>query len=98
MMIRINIDPAPFTLLTGFFETYLTLTPSEEEQLREEVKTMEKQESDKVMELMVSYEKKGMEKTKEEIASEMLKKDMDVETIAEVTELTTKEVLQLKQQ
>ncbi|SFM18857.1 RpnC/YadD family protein [Salibacterium qingdaonense] len=114
MMVRMNIDPAHFTLLTGFFETYLTLTPSEEEQLREEVKTMEKQESDKVMELMVSYEKKGLEKgkeqgleqgrkqgkerTKTEIAAAMLKKDMDVETIAEVTGLTTDKVIQLKQQ
>ncbi|MGY4690933.1 transposase [Salibacterium sp. K-3] len=115
-----NIDRAKFTLLTGFFETYLTLTPSEEETLREEVKAMEKQESDKVMEIMVSYEKKGMEKgwkqgkkegkekgKKEgieqgkeikqmETASAMLKKDMDIDLIAEITGLPTEEILRLK--
>ncbi|MDQ0300551.1 putative transposase/invertase (TIGR01784 family) [Salibacterium salarium] len=46
---------------------------------------------------MVSYEKKGMEKAKTEIAEEMLKKDMDIETISELTGLTTEEVLRLKQ-
>ncbi|SFM18480.1 hypothetical protein [Salibacterium qingdaonense] len=37
------------------------------------------------------------QKVKKEIAEKMLKKVMDVETIAEVTGLTTEEVLRLKQ-
>ncbi|MGY4690995.1 hypothetical protein [Salibacterium sp. K-3] len=61
---------------------------------------MDGREGEKVREFVVSYEKKGIEKGKEEtktaIAAAMLKKDMDEETIAEVTGLTIDEVLQLK--
>ncbi|MFZ4453622.1 Rpn family recombination-promoting nuclease/putative transposase [Salibacterium aidingense] len=113
MMSHMNIDPARSDLLTGFFETYLTLTSSEEKKLQEEVKRMDGREGEKVREFIVSYEKKGMEKgmeqgieqgmkqgkekTKTEIAEAMLKKDLDIETISEVTGLSTDEVLQLKQ-
>ncbi|WP_026702261.1 Rpn family recombination-promoting nuclease/putative transposase [Salibacterium aidingense] len=96
MMAHMKIDPARSNLLTGFFfETYPTLTSSEEKKLREEVKRMDGREGEKVREFIVSYEKKGMEKAKTEIAEEMLKKGIDIETISEVTGLSTEEVLQL---
>ncbi|MBB5175056.1 Rpn family recombination-promoting nuclease/putative transposase [Texcoconibacillus texcoconensis] len=62
MLVRMNIDAARQTLISGFFETYLQLTPEEEEKLLNEVKKMSNQEGEKVMELMVSYERRGMEK------------------------------------
>ncbi|MGY4690994.1 Rpn family recombination-promoting nuclease/putative transposase [Salibacterium sp. K-3] len=128
MMVRMNIDPARSNLLTGFFETYLTLTSWEEKKLQEEVKRMDGREGEKVREFVVSYEKKGIEKgikqgmekgiekgikqgmekgmekgekmgerrTKMEIAAAMLKKDMDVDTIVDITGLSAGEILRLK--
>ncbi|MFD2706728.1 Rpn family recombination-promoting nuclease/putative transposase [Salibacterium lacus] len=108
MMVHMHINRAHTTLLTGFFETYLKLTSSEEQLLKEEVKMMRKPEGDKVMEIMVSYEKEGLDKgleqgkkqgkemNKIETATAMLKKDMDVPLIAEITGLPPEDILRLK--
>ncbi|MGJ9384372.1 Rpn family recombination-promoting nuclease/putative transposase [Salipaludibacillus sp. CF4.18] len=102
MIVKMNIDMARQTLITGFFETYIKLTPSEEEQLMSEVKQMDKKEGEKVMEVMVSYERKGMEKgvekEKTSIAKNMLKKEMEVDLIVELTGLNKEEVLKLKEE
>ncbi|SFQ43570.1 conserved hypothetical protein (putative transposase or invertase) [Salibacterium halotolerans] len=71
---------------------------------------MDGREGQKVREFVVSYEKKGMEKgleqgiekgkeeTKTEIAAAMLKKDMDVDTIVEITGLSAGEILRLNKE
>ncbi|MBB5172426.1 transposase [Texcoconibacillus texcoconensis] len=82
------------TLLSGFFETYLQLSPEEEEQLISEVKKMDNQEGEKVMELMVSYERKGIVN----VAKNMLKMDMEDEVIVEATGLSHEEVRSLKEE
>lgn len=100
MIVRMNIDVARQTLITGFFETYLQLTTLEEDQLLDEVKQIKKEEGEKIMEVMVSYERKGMEKgieiEKVKIAKKMLSKGTELEFIVEVTGLTKEEVLRLK--
>ncbi|MFD2706731.1 transposase [Salibacterium lacus] len=70
---------------------------------------MRKPEGDKVMEIMVSYEKEGLDKgleqgleqgkemNKIETATAMLKKDMDVPLIAEITGLPPEDILRLKE-
>ncbi|SFP64678.1 conserved hypothetical protein (putative transposase or invertase) [Salibacterium halotolerans] len=74
---------------------------------------MRKPEGDKVVEIMVSYEKEGLDKgleqgleqgkkqgkeiNKIETASAMLKKDMDVPLIAEITGLPFKDIIRLKE-
>ena len=42
MLVRMELDPARTTLLTGFFETYLKLNEEEEEQLEEEIGKIDK--------------------------------------------------------
>ncbi|WP_158736788.1 transposase [Alteribacillus sp. YIM 98480] len=108
MIVRMNINPASQTLITGFFETYLTLTPPEEEQLIKEVKQMKDKEGDEIMEVMVSYERRGLERGMEkgiekgieegiEIAARnMVKKGMDEAIISEVTGLTKEKIESLK--
>ena len=62
MLVRLELDEAKQRLLFGFFETYLRLSEAEEIQLRNEVSQMETKEAKQVMELIVSYEQRGMEK------------------------------------
>ncbi|MBB5172429.1 hypothetical protein [Texcoconibacillus texcoconensis] len=57
-----------------------------------------KQEGEKVMELMVSYERRGMEKEKVNVAKNMLKMDMEDEVIVEATGLSHEEVRSLKEE
>ncbi|ADI25688.1 Rpn family recombination-promoting nuclease/putative transposase [Geobacillus sp. C56-T3] len=62
MLVRLELDEAKQRLLFGFFETYLRLSEEEEAKLRNEVSQMETKEAKRVMELIVSYEQRGMEK------------------------------------
>ncbi|EQB94247.1 transposase [Geobacillus sp. A8] len=62
MLVRLELDEAKQRLLFGFFETYLRLSEEEEVKLRNEVSQMETKEAKQVMELIVSYEQRGMEK------------------------------------
>ncbi|MED5077309.1 Rpn family recombination-promoting nuclease/putative transposase [Geobacillus stearothermophilus] len=62
MLVRLELDEAKQRLLFGFFETYLRLSEEEEAKLRNEVSQMETKEAKQVMELIVSYEQRGMEK------------------------------------
>ena len=112
MLTRLELDEARQRLLFGFFETYLRLSEEEEVRLRDEVKTMEEKEAAKVMELIVSYEKKGMEKgiekgiekgmekgmekAKLDVAKRMLAKGFDADTIHELTGLPLETIEQLK--
>ncbi|ADU92847.1 Rpn family recombination-promoting nuclease/putative transposase [Geobacillus sp. Y412MC52] len=108
MLIRLELDEARQRLLFGFFETYLRLSEEEEIRLRNEVNTMEEKEAAKVMELMISYEQrgmekgiekgmeKGMEKAKMDVAKRMLAKGYDADTIHELTGLPLEKIEQLK--
>ncbi len=108
MLTRLELDEAKQRLLFGFFETYLRLSEEEEVRLRDEVKTMEEKEAAKVMELIVSYEQKGMEKGMEkgiekgmekaklDVAKRMLAKGFDADTIHELTGLPLETIEQLK--
>ncbi|OSX53788.1 transposase [Anoxybacillus ayderensis] len=65
---------------------------------------METKEKEQVLELIISYEKKALEKglkeglqqEKRQIAKKMLTKGYDVQTIHELTELPLKEIEKLK--
>ncbi|KJE28590.1 hypothetical protein LG52_2846 [Geobacillus kaustophilus] len=104
MLIRLELDEAKQRLLFGFFETYLRLSEEEEIRLRNEVNTMEEKEAAKVMELIVSYEQrgmvkgmeKGMEKAKMDVAKRMLAKGYDADTIHELTGLPLEKIEQMK--
>ncbi|GAE31792.1 transposase [Halalkalibacter hemicellulosilyticus] len=103
MLVRMEIDQAKQTLLTGFFETYLPLTEDEETQLINEVKQMKGKEGDQIMEVMVSYERrgmekgieKGMEKGKLEMARNLLREGVDVAMVVRVSGLSREDVERL---
>ncbi|MBB5354185.1 putative transposase/invertase (TIGR01784 family) [Anoxybacillus mongoliensis] len=106
MLVRMELDEAKQRLLFGFFETYVKLSDEEERRLRSEVNEMEK-----VLELMISYEQKALEKGREEgmkqgikqgikqgmthLIQTMARKGMTVQDIANVTDLAEEEVREL---
>jgi predicted transposase YdaD len=49
-----------------------------------------------IMQAETSWEARGMQKTKEAIALKMLRKNLPLETVAEITELTIAELQQLQ--
>ena len=54
-------------------------------------------EADKIFEIPISYEEKGKEIGKKEVAMEMLKKGLNIDFIAEVTHLDIEEIVKLKE-
>jgi predicted transposase/invertase (TIGR01784 family) len=103
MLVRMELDEAKQRLLFGFFETYVKLSDEEERRLRSEVNEMETKEKEQVMELIISYEQKALEKGREEgikqgmkhLVQTMAKKGMSVEDIANITDLAEEEVRKL---
>ncbi|GAC91326.1 transposase [Anoxybacillus flavithermus NBRC 109594] len=103
MLVRMELDEAKQRLLFGFFETYVKLSDEEERRLRSEVNEMETKEKEQVLELIISYEQKALEKGREEgmkqgmkhIVQTMAKKGMSVEDIASITDLVEDEVREL---
>ena len=75
---------------------YIQLSEMEERQFQEEVKAISAKEGEKIMEVMNSYERKGMEKGKIAAAKKMLEKGIDIEEIADLTELPVEDVERLK--
>ncbi len=59
MLVRMELDPARMTLLTGFFETYLKLNEEEKKQLEAEIGKIDTKEAEKMMEITTSWERKG---------------------------------------
>jgi predicted transposase/invertase (TIGR01784 family) len=107
MLVRMELDEAKQRLLFGFFETYVKLSDEEERRLRSEVNEMETKEKEQVLELIISYEQKALEKGREEgmkqgikqgmkhLVQTMAKKGMSVEDIANITDLAEEEVRKL---
>ena len=59
MLVRMELDPARMTLLTGFFETYLILNEEEERKLEEEMGKVDEKEAKRMIEITTSWEEKG---------------------------------------
>ena len=108
MLVRMELDPARMTLLTGFFETYLRLNEVEERKLEEAMGKIDEKEARKMIEITTSWEEKGRVKGKTEgkvegelaarraVVRKMLQRGMTLKEIAEITELSADEILRVK--
>jgi hypothetical protein len=60
MLAKMEINPAKMELIIGFFETYLTLNESEEKKLMEEIKQLDRDESEQILKLPNSWRERGI--------------------------------------
>ena len=99
-MVTLKLNPAKSRLISKFVDTYLRLNAKEEGEFRVEIDKLELGEKEAVMQTMTSWEEKGLEQglkaATRTIALNMLKKNLMLETIAEVTGLTIAEVQALQ--
>ena len=61
MIARLKLDPARTRLLTGFVDTYLQLSESENERFSRELKKLPEGERETVMELTTSWKEEGIQ-------------------------------------
>ena len=114
MLVKMEINPAKMELINGIFESYLTLNESEEKELMEEIKQLNRVESELILQLPNSWRDKGLKEGREEgikegiqkgeieekrkIAFKMLREGLSLELIVKVTELDYSEIEELRNQ
>ena len=100
LLVTLKLDPAKSRLISKFVDSYLRLDVKEEEIFQSEIDRMGMNQKEEIMQTMTSWEEKGMEKGMEKerqtIALNLLRKKLDLETIAEVTGLTIAQLQQLQ--
>jgi Putative transposase, YhgA-like len=98
LLVTLKLDPAKTRLISKFVDTYLRLDLEEEQTFQAEIATMDVGQREDIMQTMTSWEEKGMERERQTIALNMLRKNMSPETIAEVTGLTIAQLQPLQAQ
>ena len=98
LLITLRLDPAKSRLISKFVDTYLRLDAREEQMFQAEIDRLELGQKEEIMEALTSWEQKGMEKERQTIALNMIRKGLSLETIAEVTGLTIAQLQQLQTQ
>lgn len=66
LMSRLNLDPAKMKLISGFIDTYLRLSPEEENLLKAEIATMEPTQQEVIMEIVTSWMEEGIQQGREQ--------------------------------
>ncbi|MBC7347636.1 MAG: Rpn family recombination-promoting nuclease/putative transposase [Clostridia bacterium] len=59
MLTRMKLDPARMELIAAFFETYLKLSPQEEEEFDRQLGSVDQKEVEAIMQLTTSWHEKG---------------------------------------
>ena len=102
LLVTLKLDPAKSQLISQFVDSYLRLNVKEEKTFQAEIDKLEPQQKEAIMQTTTSWEEKGMKKgikkERETIALNMLRKDMSIETISELTGLTVKQLQKLQTQ
>jgi predicted transposase YdaD len=98
LMVTLKLDPAKTELISQFVDTYLRLNAQEEQTFQAEIDTMDIAQKEEIMQATTSWEERGIEKATQTIALNMLRKNMSLETITELTGLTTAQLHELQGQ
>lgn len=96
LLATLKLDPARMQLISGFVDTYLRLDDTEKQVFQAAISTMGLHEQEEIMEIVTSWQQEGAQKTREEIALNLLKRGMIVQEISQVTGLSLEQVQQLQ--
>ena len=102
LLVTLKLDPAKTRLISKFVDTYLRLDVNENQIFQAEIDKMALRQKEEIMEVMTSWEEKGMEKGMEKerrtIALNLLQENIPLELIVRTTGLTLTQLQQLQAQ
>lgn len=98
LLTTLKLDPARMQLISKFIDVYLDLNSAEKEIFKATVDKIGLSKEEVYMEITTSWGREAAQKTREEIALNMLKAGMAVNEIAQITGLGVEEVQQLQAQ
>lgn len=85
LLTTLKLDPARMQLISGFVDVYLELNDKEELVFKATADRMGLTNEEVYMEMVTSWERKAAQKTRVEIALNLLRRGMVVEEIAQIT-------------
>jgi hypothetical protein len=74
LLASLKLDKARFKLISGFVDTYLKLNAAEQKEFEVEIKALEAEETEEVMEIVTSWMKEGIKQGRKEGRREGLEK------------------------
>lgn len=106
LLVTLQLNPAKTRLISKFVDTYLRLNMKEEKAFQAEIDKLGMVQKEQIMETLTSWEERGLEKGREQgreqerqtIALNLLRKNLPLEMIAEVTGLTIEQLQTLQAQ
>ncbi|QSJ21091.1 Rpn family recombination-promoting nuclease/putative transposase [Nostoc sp. UHCC 0702] len=98
LLATLKLDPARMQLISGFVDTYLRLDDAQKQVFKAAISTMGLDEQEQIMEIVTSWQQEGAQKTREEIALNLLREGLAIEVITRVTGLTLEQIEQLQTQ
>ncbi|MDB9304834.1 DUF4351 domain-containing protein [Nodularia spumigena CS-591/12] len=66
LLATLKLDPARMRLISGFIDTYLRLSPQEQELLQDDIDTIEPRQQEEVMQIVTSWMEEGIEQGKQQ--------------------------------
>lgn len=108
LLVTLQLNPAKARLISKFVDTYLRLDTREERAFQAELDKLGVTQKEEIMEILTSWEQRGMEKGIEQgrergreeerqaIALNLIRKNLPIDTIAEVTGLSIDQLQQLQ--
>jgi predicted transposase YdaD len=104
LLVTLRLDPARMQLISGFVDTYLNLTESEEQAFQEELGRIEPEAQEQVMQIVTSWMRTGIEQGRREgevsIVMRLLKRkvgELDPEVEAQVRNLPDSQLEELSE-
>jgi predicted transposase/invertase (TIGR01784 family) len=104
LLVTLQLNPAKTRLISKFVDTYLRLNAREERVFQAEIDKLGVTQKEEIMKNLTSWEERGVEKGIEQgrdaerraIALNLLRKNLPLDTIAEVTGLSIEQLEQLQ--
>lgn len=100
LLVTLRLDPAKMQLISGFIDTYLNLSESEEQTFRDEIGTIELEEKEEVMQIVTSWMRTGIQQGQASMVMRQLKHkfgEIDPELEAQIQQLSSPQLEDLSE-
>jgi DNA repair photolyase len=95
---KLQLDPARRALISDFVDAYLRLTIQEQSVFEDELKKIEPERQERVMEIVTSWMEQGVKRGKSDLVLRMLRKrfgSLDAESEGRVGQLSVEQLEEL---
>ena len=100
LLVTLRLDPAKMQLISGFIDTYLNLSESEEQTFRDEIGTIESEDKEEVMQIVTSWMRTGIQQGQASMVIRQLRHkfgEIDPELESQIQQLSSPQLEDLSE-